>query len=294
VVSSLPGIEKELDEEEKVVRATLILKPQPEPKPIKPKVIPKPKPKPKVEKIVQKTKPKPKPNKEVATKTKKPKQTNTVAKKSVQAAPPAEVVAKKSKAVTNLAAQFRQMRISTVDMTKVQRKNVSNSDAGTTQRHSRTVLGDSTLSKRSSGVQADNLSRGRNTVALASHETVQLEGELVGEGGSYTSGTGSDYAAGSKRLRSDESIRRIFEAGKSRAYIHYQDALNKNTSLAGTVMFEIVIEPEGHISMIKILNSELNNAALESKILRTIESLSFGAQDVSPRRLTYKFNFLPT
>jgi hypothetical protein len=212
LISSLPPVDKMLEEEDKITRATLILEPQPEPETVKPKIIPKskPKPKPKIEKVVQKTKPKPTPNKEVATKTKKPKATNTVAKKSEKAEPPAEVVAQKSKAVTNLAAQFRQMKLTTVDLTKIQRKNVTNSQAGTTQRHSRTVLGDSTLSKRSSGIQADDLTPGRNTVALASHETVQLEGDLVGAGGNYTSGTGSDFASGAKRQRSDESIRRVF------------------------------------------------------------------------------------
>lgn len=291
----LPSIEKEFDKKEAVTRATLILEPEPEPivepPKVKPVVKPKPKPKPKPK---AESKPKPVPKKDIATKTPKPKPVETVAHKSEKAAPPAQVVKQESKAVSDLAAQFRQMKFTKVDTTKIQRKNVTRSNQGAVQSASRTVLGDSTLSKRSSGVEAKDLDAGRKTVALAAHETIQLEGDIVGAGGTYTAGTGSDYSSGLSGVRSDESIRRVFEAGKSRAYMHYLKALKNNASLAGTVMFEITIEPSGEISLIRVISSELADAALEQKILNTVKTLNFGAQDVAARRLTYKFNFLPT
>lgn len=291
----LPTIEKKLEKKEVITRATLILEPEPvpkiEPPKVKPVVKPKPKPKPKVQ---AKAKPKPKPKKEIATKTPKPKPVETVARKSKKPAPPAQVVKKESKAVSDLAAQFRQMKFTKIDTTKIQRKNVSRSSQGAVQRASRTVLGDSTLSKRSAGVEAKDLDSGRKSVALASHETIQLEGEFVGSGGSYTAGTGSEYSSGLSGIRSDESIRRVFEAGKSRAYMHYLKALKQNQGLAGTVMFEITIEPSGQISLIKVVSSELADSILEQKIMNTVKTLNFGAQDVAARRLTYKFNFLPT
>ena len=115
-----------------------------------------------------------------------------------------------------------------------------------------------------------------------------------GGGGSPDGSDSSTYYSSIKGQRSDESIRRVMEAGKGKAYLYYQRELRRDPGLAGTFVFELVIQPDGSVSSLKLVSSELNNSDLDQRILDTVRQFNFGAKDVSPRTLTYKFNFIPS
>ncbi|WP_086932167.1 AgmX/PglI C-terminal domain-containing protein [Agarilytica rhodophyticola] len=251
----------------KIVLEPVIVEPEPTPVPVAPTPRPAPPAEPKP--VQKKTEPK-----EAKPVTKEPKKRDIA----------------KEQGLTAISSQLNSLRQS-LDLTKLKKKNVSTSTGGKIARADSTVLGQDNLSQKSEGIVIDdNLMKNEN-IALTVHESTKLDG-FIDEGA--PSADSSNFYSDLKGRRSDESIRRVFEAGKSKAYMYYLRALRDDPGLAGTFLFEVVIEPNGRISDIKMVSSELNAPSLESKILDSVKKLNFGAEDVSPRRLKYKFNFLPS
>jgi len=54
-----------------------------------------------------------------------------------------------------------------------------------------------------------------------------------------------------------------------------------------------VIEPDGSISLIELVSSELGDSKLENKLLVRIRGINFGPDDVVATPVNYKFDFLP-
>jgi len=90
-----------------------------------------------------------------------------------------------------------------------------------------------------------------------------------------------------------ESIRKIISDHKGAIYSLYRKALRKNPELEGRVTVQLVIESDGSISAANILESELDDAKLEKRLLGRINLINFGAQNVTQTQLDYSFNFLP-
>jgi len=93
--------------------------------------------------------------------------------------------------------------------------------------------------------------------------------------------------------RTTESIRQVFDKNKGALYAIYRRALRQDPALKGKVTIDIVIEPDGAVSMIKLVLSELDFAELESKLLARIRMINFSAQGLNSIQLKYTFNFLP-
>jgi hypothetical protein len=90
-----------------------------------------------------------------------------------------------------------------------------------------------------------------------------------------------------------ESIRRVFEQHKGAIYAIYNRALRSDPELQGKYVFHIVIEPDGSISTIELVSSELGYVPLEKKLLTRISTIDFGPDDVLATPVNYKFDFLP-
>ena len=71
-----------------------------------------------------------------------------------------------------------------------------------------------------------------------------------------------------------ESIRRVFEQHKGAIYAIYNRALRSDPGISGKYVFHIVIEPDGKIARIRIID--------------------FGPEDVVATPVNYKFDFLPS
>ena len=56
---------------------------------------------------------------------------------------------------------------------------------------------------------------------------------------------------------------------------------------------QMVIEPSGQVSGVKLLASELGDPTLEQKLLARIRMIVFGAKSVMSTTLNYSFEFLP-
>ncbi|MFL0809378.1 MAG: AgmX/PglI C-terminal domain-containing protein [Agarilytica sp.] len=271
IMPFLPTVDPDFEERElDIVKTEIVLKPviiEPEPTP------PPPKPQPKTA-----------PKKPLQKKTEKPKTPQQKAKeKEKKKVAEAQGLA----AISSELSALRQ----TLDLKKLQQKNVSTSKSGNVAREDSTVLGQDRLSQKSQGINVDDDMLRNKSVALAQHTSTTVDGFV--EDGSPDVDVENFYSD-LKGIRSTESIRRVFEAGKSRTNLNYQRELRNTPGLSGTFIFECVIQADGKISNLKLISSELNHPELEQKILATIKKFDFGAEDVSARKIVYKFNFVPS
>jgi protein TonB len=93
--------------------------------------------------------------------------------------------------------------------------------------------------------------------------------------------------------RQTESIRKVLDANKGAIYAIYRKALRSDPSLQGKVTVKLSIEPNGGVSNVELVFSELNSEDVENKLLRRIKLINFGDQNVTKTLLDYSFNFLP-
>ncbi len=91
-----------------------------------------------------------------------------------------------------------------------------------------------------------------------------------------------------------QSIRRTLERYKGSVYALYTKALRKSPELNGRFIFEFVILPNGNISKLKLVSSELKAPKLEADMLKKIGGINFGATDNMPTAVQYTFSFLPS
>lgn len=146
----------------------------------------------------------------------------------------------------------------------------------------------------SAGINVEQPSTDTGGPALSGRETVAVQSTLAGSArpGSGAPGTS---VAGTERTggRNDDDIRRVMDSNKGAIFAIYNRALRNNPLLQGKLVFEMVIEPDGTVSGVTMLSSELEDDSLARKILSRVRVISFGAADVSSTRVNYSFDFLP-
>ncbi|KKO48693.1 hypothetical protein VT06_10365 [Arsukibacterium sp. MJ3] len=123
------------------------------------------------------------------------------------------------------------------------------------------------------------------------------EGELRGLASaaptSTSSGAKTGADASSQGGRSEASIRQTLEANKSSLYTLYNRALRANPLLKGKVVFELVIQPDGSVAQVNVIESELNDERLERQLQLRLQAVNFGAAEVAPTRSQWTIAFLP-
>jgi periplasmic protein TonB len=210
--------------------------------------------------------------------------------------------------------QFRddlaEMRES-VDVSKVTRSNLTRG-VDTAEKTERSLI-TGKATGGSGGINTAALSTNTGGIALSGRETTRIDGG--GRGGRSTEGGGRGYGEGSgagtgtgkgsgkqgdlvagnggSGGRSDEAIRRIMDQQKGGIFAVYNRALRQDSSLQGKFVFEMVIEPSGEVSEVKLVSSELRDADLIAKILARIRLINFGTANVLRTRVNYSLDFLP-
>lgn len=260
-------------EREQYTRLVIEEKVLPPPVEIKPKPLPEPKIKPKPK---QAAKPKPieKPKPVVKTK-------------------PVDLMKQaRNKAATTgvlaFADDLSAMRES-VDVSKVKRSNLTRG-AAQAEKTERKMLA-AKASAKVGGISSAALSTDTGGVALSARETTLIDaptGAAVANATQAGASEARDYSG-----RSAESVRRIMDANKGAIFAIYNRALRQDPSLAGKVLFSMVVEPSGAIASISLVSSELANDALVKKILSRIKLINFGAEPVEQTEVNYSFDFLP-
>jgi protein TonB len=262
------------------------------PKPIpEPKALPEPQPEaPKVET------PKPVPP--------KPVEPIKIPKKEVEKAPPKPVKVKvptqaeiteqaKTKAKQSGLLAFQDDLASMRDNTSL--SNLADTDtikgAGASNQTQRKFIGKK-VAGNSGGVDTSNLTT-----------NVGSKGELAGRKNTeYVAPSEGLASLAAKQLeiqgsvlgnRQTESIRKVLDANKGAIYAIYRKALRSDPSLQGKVTVKLSIDPNGGVSNVELVFSELNSEDVENKLLRRIKLIDFGDQNVTKTLLDYSFNFLP-
>ncbi len=133
-------------------------------------------------------------------------------------------------------------------------------------------------------------------VALSGRETTKVKSGLAdaskkAAGATNAGGGNSDGAGGA--ARSEEEIRKVMEQYKASFFSIYNRALKEDATLQGKVVVKMIIDPTGQVVDAQIVSSELNNPALEAKILAKIKSISFPSANVTRFTINYAFEFLP-
>lgn len=257
VMPMLPDFAPEEEVKKKIV-AKLALDP-PEPVP-EPETVPEPEP--------QQAKPKPS-----------------------QAKPKEKSGSPKASDLNALSQQLSALR-SSVNTTKLQKKNVFVSKSGKVQKSSRSLLGQKNAVSASSGIASSDITVNAQGGQLLGHQSDSVESSLM----DVELPTEEQYHADPKKKsrRDMQSIRRTLERYKGAVYSLYTKALRKNPELNGRFIFEFVILPSGEIQKLKLVSSELKSPDLEKKMLQKIQTINFGQAESMPTAVQYTFTFVPS
>ncbi len=226
--------------------------------------------------------------------------TETVEKKAAPEPAPAKEVKKAREKVSRMGVaafseELSSLR-SSLNVAKLQARN-TNVTTGAAAKAARSVLGATSATKTSGGVNSSVMNDSGSGTQLAAHASTAVDSPIGGGSGGSGSGA-SGSGGGSHRSSVDggrdmESIRRVFEQHKGAIYALYNRALRSDPGLKGKFVFHIVIQPDGSISSIKLVDSQLQDQKLELKLLARIQMISFGPEDVAATPVNYKFDFMP-
>lgn len=238
-----------------------------------PKPPPPPPPKPKEEKKpeVKKEKPKEKPKPE-------PKPVDQVQK------------AKEKAAISGVLAfqdDLAEMRDS-VDVDDLATQNLNRGEVQAAKSERSIIT--SKAKSSSGGIQTAALSRDTGGAALSGKEDTKVSSDFDKLA---LKSQGANSASAESGGRGDQSVRRVMDKSKGAIFAIYNRALRKDPTLQGKFVFELVIEPNGTVSEVKLISSDLNNPELENKILSRVKLIRFPADNVIRTRVNYSFDFLP-
>lgn len=83
------------------------------------------------------------------------------------------------------------------------------------------------------------------------------------------------------------------DRNKDAIFAIYNRALRRNPGLQGKVTVKLIIAPSGEITAAEIVSSDLQDEALESRLLARIRLIAFTAGDAVRTVVNYSFDFLP-
>lgn len=280
IISVLPKPEVKREQAESLPPrlAKLVMKQKAKPKPPPPKVEKKKEEK-KEEKKKEEKKKEEKPKEEK--KKEKPKLTEQKQK--------AREVAKKHVAVFDSLSDLRDMSAMSTLTAKPLQKG-QGSQAKTTERS----LITSSATKSSGGIAvAKASSGGGGGGTLEGVTTTQVESSLAEVQEAEAKKEAQIAKKGTAR-RATEDIQLVFDRYKGAIYSIYRRALRKNPGLEGTVVLHLVIEPTGEVSTCEVVSSELEDPALEAKIVARVKLINFGSDRVERWDDTYPISFIPS
>jgi len=327
---SIPVMERSKEEAIPAQLAKIVIEQRKLQLPPKPKEIPKPEVKPEVkpEQPVEAAKPEPKPEPKPVAKPVTLPPPKPLAQQPKAVAPPQasqqQIAEQKVQQARERASQSGLMAMqSALAEMQQQSASVSNvvaaapvlqsgkpGDGGkvgsAANRVERSMLTGKAAGSTSGGISTAGLSRDTGgSGGLAQRSTTRVASPVAAMGGgpggtavAGAAGAGATAAgsarAGGNPARSDETIRAVLEQSKGSLYAIYNRSLRQNPTLAGKVLFELVIEPSGAVSACRIVNSELGDADLERKLIARLKLLSFGAASVAQYKSRWEVNFLPS
>lgn len=193
--------------------------------------------------------------------------------------------------MATLSQQLSALRNS-VNVSKMQNKNVFEATTGKTQKSARAMLGKNSATSSSGGLKASDITVNAKGATLADHSSNQVESSIANI--ELPSAAEYHYDPTKNAKRDMQSIRRTIERYKGAVYAQYAKALRVNPDLAGRFIFSFVILPDGSIDKLRLKSSELGDKALERKLLDKIQQINFGKEDSNATAVEYTYTFLPS
>ncbi|MET1253655.1 AgmX/PglI C-terminal domain-containing protein [Aliikangiella maris] len=195
----------------------------------------------------------------------------------------AKEVAKKHIAVFDALADLRDPD----DMNDLRKNQSLSNDTGKAEKVTRSIISKK-ATQGSGGIQVATASQSSGTGTLAGQNTTQVKSEI----GEAVANTQRKNRAGNLK-RSTENIQLAFEKHKPAIFALYHRELRKDPSIQGRVIFRLTILADGTVAKCSIESSELNNAALEKRLIARVKRINFGAMNVADWNDTYMIHFFP-
>jgi len=152
----------------------------------------------------------------------------------------------------------------------------------------------SSQAKQSSGgITTNTLTRKIETSELATRKTTTVTSNIKTTQAANSTGAGTSQS-GRTATRSAEEVERVFQKNKGAIFSIYNRALRKNPSLAGKVVVELTIDPNGRVIKVAIVSSELDDKKLERKLALKIKKFIFASANVPQITVSYPIDFLPS
>ena len=155
----------------------------------------------------------------------------------------------------------------------------------------------SSATQSSGGIQTDTLNRSLKTSELAQRQTTSVQSSIDTSNDKLAkaSTTQKSQTKGtSSGRRGVDETERVFQKNKGGIFNIYNRALRKNPSLAGKVVVELTIAPSGEVIRVSILSSELDDEALERKLVLKIKRFKFSKANVAETTVIYPIDFVPS
>ncbi len=131
--------------------------------------------------------------------------------------------------------------------------------------------------------------------ALELRNSEKITGDLLaGSNKGSANGTKGTTKNQSGAGSAGEDVTIVFDKNKGGLYSLYERERRTTPGLQGKIVLQLIISPDGNVIDVKIISSELNNPALEAKLISRIKLFKFKAGGEKPITITYPIEFLPS
>lgn len=142
----------------------------------------------------------------------------------------------------------------------------------------------------SAGIDTNKLTRTTSETNLSTRTTTKVTSDI----GDRVAVARKSGVSGGVSLRDEREVELVFQKNKGAIYSIYNRALRKDPTLAGKVVIELTIEPDGTVTQCHIASSELNAPKLERKIIARVKLFRFKPGKVQKMTIKYPIDFLPS
>lgn len=227
-----------------------------------------------------------------------PPPTETPPPKPVRAEKP-EPTAEQRTANARAAAQQSGLLALSQQLSALRNEQVDNTNIG--HQAAANIISTQSAGSRSAPAFAPNAAQASTGIGNTGSVNGSSHGTALGQHG--TSAVRSPVAGGQLARAgtpgpsgwSDEDIQRVFDRNKTAINLIFNRAAREDASIvAGKVLVNFTIQPDGSVSDCHVVSSSYNNPALEEKIIQRIKLMNFGAKPVAARIVrNYPLNYLP-
>lgn len=191
-----------------------------------------------------------------------------------------------------LASEMNELTDTSEINTSIRAKVRANSEATTIARHDNAQIV-AMNSASGSVIDTTKMTANIDETTLQQRDSREAATAATERAASEKARLANSQDGGGSGGRAPEDITRIFDKNKPGLYSLYDRERRKNSSLKGRVVFQLTILPNGKVADVKVISSDLNNPALEARIMSRIKLFVFTPTSGEPVTVSYPVDFLP-